>query len=195
MSKKLLRSRNLLKEELEEAQERLLSYVRRVGRYVQVEKQLKTCEEILSRAVEKNLQLIESAEQESEKELYRQWISKTTDENDAFCAQAREYLKQSKSTSDTLSSIVRKSTNSTASSEKLRLEASLRLQELERRAEENIRLAKAKADLELMQLEEENRRQVADAKILEELLEFDETISKKKSSSTSYKSSTQRTEN
>ena len=67
MSKKLLRSRNLLKEELEEAQERLLSYVRRVGRYVQVEKQLKTCEEILSRAVEKNLQLIESAEQESEK--------------------------------------------------------------------------------------------------------------------------------
>ena len=103
-------------------------------------------------------------------------------------------MKQSKSTSDTLSSIVRKSTNSTASSEKLRLEASLRLQELERRAEENIRLAKAKADLELMQLEE-NRRQVADAKILEELLEFDETISKKKSSSTSYKSSTQRTEN
>ena len=195
MSKKLLRSRNLLKEELEEAQERLLSYVRRVGRYVQVEKQLKTCEEILSRAVEKNLQLIESAEQESEKELYRQWISKTTDENDAFCAQAREYLKQSKPTSDTLSSIVRKTKNSTASSEKLRLEASLRLQELERRAEENIRLAKAKADLELMQLEEENRRQVADAKILEELLEFDETISKKKSSSTSYKSSTQRTEN
>ena len=195
MSKKLLRSRNLLKEELEEEQERLLSYVRRVGRYVQVEKQLKTCEEILSRAVEKNLQLIESAEQEPEKELYRQWISKTTDDNDAFCAQAREYLKQSKSTSDTLSSIVRKSTNSTASSEKLRLEASLRLQELERRAEENIRLAKAKADLELMQLEEENRRQVADAKILEELLEIDETISKKKSSSTSYKSSTQRTEN
>ena len=147
-----------------------MSYVRRVGRYVQVEKQLKTCEEILSRAVEKNLQLIESAEQESEKELYRQWISKTTDENDAFCARAREYLKQSKSTSDTLSSIVRKSTNSTASSEKLRLEASLRLQELERRAEENIRLAKAKADLELMQLEEENRRQVAEAKCLEELL-------------------------
>ena len=104
-------------------------------------------------------------------------------------------MKQSKSTSDTLSSIVRKSTNSTASSEKLRLEASLRLQELERRAEENIRLAKAKADLELMQLEEENRRQVADAKLLEELLEFDETISKKKSSSTCYKSSTQRTEN
>ena len=195
MSKKLLRSRNLLKEELEEAQERLLSYVRRVGRYVQVEKQLKTCEEILSRAVEKNLQLIESAEQESEKEQYRQWISKTTDENDAFCAQAGEYLKQSKPTSDTLSSIDRKTTNSTASSEKLRLEASLRLQELERRAEENIRPAKAKADLELMQLEEENRRQVADAKILEELLEFDETISKKKSSSTSYKSSTQRTEN
>ena len=58
MSKKLVRSRNLLKEELEEAQERLLSYVRRVGRYVQVEKQLKTCEEIPSRAVEKNLQLI-----------------------------------------------------------------------------------------------------------------------------------------
>ena len=119
MSRKLLRSRNLLKEELEEAQERLLSYVRRIGRYVQVEKQLKTCEEILSRAVEKNLQLIESAEQESEKELYRQWISKTTDEIDAVCVQAREYLKQSKSTSDTLSSIVRKSTNSTASSEKL----------------------------------------------------------------------------
>ena len=46
-----------------------------------------------------------------------------------------------------------------------------------------------------MQLEEENRRQVANAKILEELLEFDETVSKKKSSSTSYKSSTQRTEN
>ena len=42
MSKKLLRSSNLLKEELEEAQERLLSYVRRVGRDVQVEKQLKT---------------------------------------------------------------------------------------------------------------------------------------------------------
>ena len=72
MSKKLLRSRNLLKEELEEAQEGLLSCVRRVGRYVQVEKQLKTCEKILSRAVEKNLQLIESAEQESEKEIYRQ---------------------------------------------------------------------------------------------------------------------------
>ena len=62
MSKKLLRSRNLLKEELEEAKARLLSYVRRVERYVQVEKQLKTCEEILSRAVEQNLQLIESAE-------------------------------------------------------------------------------------------------------------------------------------
>ena len=74
----------MLKEELEEAQERLLSYVRRVGRYVQVEKELKTCEEMLSLAVEKNLQLIESAEQESEKEIYRQWISKTTDENDAF---------------------------------------------------------------------------------------------------------------
>ena len=101
-------------------------------------------------------------------------------------------MKQGKSPSDTLSSIVRKSTNSTASSEKLRLEASLRPQELERRAEENFCLAKATTDSELMQLEEKNRRQVADAKILEEL--FDETISKKKSSSTSYESSTQRTE-
>ena len=55
------------KEDLEEAQQRLLSYVRRVGRYVQVEKQLKTCQEILSRAVEKKLQLIESAEQKSER--------------------------------------------------------------------------------------------------------------------------------
>ena len=55
-----------------------------VGRYVQVEKQLKTSEEILSRAFEKNLQLIESIEQESEKELHRQWISKTTEENDEF---------------------------------------------------------------------------------------------------------------
>ena len=42
---------------------------------------------------------------------------------------------------------------------------------------------------------EENRRQVADAKILEELPEFNETIFRKKSSSTSYKSSTERTEN
>ena len=94
-------------------------------------------------------------------------------------------MKQSKSPSHTLSSIVRKSPNSTATSEKLRLGASLRLQELERRAEENIRLAKAKHDIELMQLEEENRRQVADANILKELLEFDETFSKKKSTSTS----------
>ena len=102
---------------------------------------------------------------------------------------------QSESRSDTLSSIVKNSTNSTALSEKLQLEASLRLQELERRAEENIRLAEAEADLGLMRIEEENRRQVADAKILEELLGFVETDSKKKSSSTSYKSSTQRTEN
>ena len=46
-----------------------------------------------------------------------------------------------------------------------------------------------------MQLEEETRRQVADAKSLEELLEFDDTISKKNSSSTSHKSCTQRTDN
>ena len=46
-----------------------------------------------------------------------------------------------------------------------------------------------------MQLEEENRRQVAHAQIPKDLPEFDETISIKKSSSTSYKSSTQRTEN
>ena len=46
-----------------------------------------------------------------------------------------------------------------------------------------------------MQIEEGNRRQFADAKIREELLELDETNSEKKSSSTSYKSSTQRTEN
>ena len=156
---------------------------------------LKTFEEILSRAVEKNFQMIESAEQESEKEINREWISKTTEENHAFCAQARDYLKQSKSPSDTLSSKVRNSTNTTASSEKLRFETSLRLQELKRRAEENIRLAKPKADIELMQLEENNRPPVAYAKIPEEVLEFDETISETISSSTSYKSSTQRTEN
>ena len=143
MSKKPLRSRNLLKEEPEEAQEKLLSFVRRVGRYVQVGEKLKTREETLSRAVEKNIQLIESVEQESEKELYRQWISKTTEKNVEFCTQAREYLKQSKSRSDTLSSIVENSAKSTASSEKLRLEASSRLRELEMRAEENIFLAKA----------------------------------------------------
>ena len=93
-----------------------MSYVIRVGRYAKVEKQLKTCEEILSRAVE-NLQLIESAEQGSEKKLYREWISKTTEETDAFCAQGEEFLKQSKSPSDTLSSTVRKSTKPTALSE------------------------------------------------------------------------------
>ena len=145
--KKLLRSRNLLKEEVEEAQES--PYVRRVGRYVQVEKHLKTCKKFLSRAVEKNLQLTENVEQETEKELYWQCIRETTEENDESCTQAREYLKQSKSRNDTLSSIVKNSTKSTASSAKLRLEASLRLQELERRAEENIRLVKTKADLEL----------------------------------------------
>ena len=103
-----------------------------MGRYVQVEKQLKTCEEILSRAVEEKLQLNESVEQESKKERYRQWISKTTEKNDAFCALAREYFKQSKLRSDTLSGTVRKSTNSTAFSEKFQLEASFRLQELEK---------------------------------------------------------------
>ena len=56
----------------------------------------------------------------------------------AFCAQAREYLRQSKLHSYPLSRIVRKSTNSTASSEKPRFEASLRLSDLEQRAEENI---------------------------------------------------------
>ena len=137
----------MLKEEVEEAQES--PYVRRVGRYVQVEKHLKTCKKFLSPAVEKNLQLTENVEQETEKQLYWQCIRETTEENDESCTQPREYLKQSKSRSDTLSSIVKNSTKSTASSAKLRLEASLRLQELERRAEENIRLVKTKADLEL----------------------------------------------
>ena len=188
---KLFDSRAKTETDLNKCQKDVTQAVNNADRRVRVERLVTSCEEALIKAFAKNEQLLELAKKTNDPVTVTADLEKclndTTVQNDAVLRTAREYIDQCSktdnssqisveaSTKRTKSSKASSSTVSKTSSQRQRdlLIAKHKREEIERQNEAALRLAKQKQELELEELQEENRRRLAEAHLVELELQDD----------------------
>ena len=184
---KAFESRTKAESDLGSIQKRIVDAVSKPARRVHVERLIVACKEAMVKAFDKNDQLFPFAEKTTEpaklKSELENWVDEVTLQNDAILKTAREYLDQCPPTSDVNSQSSKPGNNenlsksssktskvaSKTSSQRQRdlLVAQQRREEIERQNEAALRLARQRQELELLTLEEENRKKLAEATLEE----------------------------
>ena len=187
---KLFDSRAKAEADLNKIQREVTEAVNNAERRVRIERLVTYCEEAMTKAFSKNEQLLELAKKTSDpasvKADLEKWLNDTTVQNDEILRSAREYIDQCPNVERSSQSSARTSKkvkSSKASSSKVSKSSSQRQRELliaqhkreevERQNEAALRLAKQKQELELEQLQEENRKRLAAAHLVELELQDD----------------------
>ena len=160
-------------------------------RRVRVERLVMSCDEAMMKAFAKNEQLLELAKETPDPpsvtaDLER-WLNDITVMNDEVLKTARDYLDQypktDTSSQTSVNTTTKKAKSSKASSSKVSKSSSQRQrdlliakhEEIEKQNEAAVRLAKQKQELQLAVLQEENRKRLAEAHLVE--LELTEDLS------------------
>ena len=189
---KLFESRAKAEADLKKTQRDVTEAVNNAERRVCVKRLVTHCEEAMNKAFAKNEQLFGLAKKTSDlasvKADLEKWLNDTTVQNDESLRGARKYIDQcpnaerssqssTKTSNKVISSKASSSKVSKSSSQRQRelLIAQHKREEIERQNEAALRLAKQKQDLELEQLQEENRKRLAEAHLVE--LELQEDLS------------------
>ena len=189
---KLFESRAKAEADLNKIQREVTEAVNNAERRVRIERLVTYCEEAMTKAFSKNEQLLELAKKTSNPAFVKadleKWLNDTTVQNDEILRSAREYIDQCPNVervSQSSAKTSKKVKSSKASSSKVSKSSSQRQRELliaqhkreeiERQNEAALRLAKQKQELELEQLQEENRKRLAEAHLVE--LELQDDIS------------------
>ena len=187
---KLFESRAKTEADLNKIQKEVTEAVSNAERRVRIERLVTYCEEAMTKAFSKNEQLLELARKTSDpasvKADLEKWLNDTTVLNDGILKSAREYIYQCPNVerlSQSSAKTSKKVKSSKASSSKVSKSSSQRQRELliaqhkreeiERQNEAALRLAKQKQELELEQLQEENRKRLAAAHLVELELQDD----------------------
>ena len=198
---KLHDSRLKIETELKKFQKDIIGAVNNSERRVRVERLVTCCNETMTKAFAKNEQLLELAKKSNDPvtitDDLEKWLDDVTVENDRILQKAREYIDQcpqsEKSSQTSRKAATVKTKSSKVSSSKMSKTSSQRQgrAEIERQNEGALRLAKQKQQLELEQqklellklrkeqalrveeLEEGNRRKLAEATLTEMALRDD----------------------
>ena len=187
---KLFESRAKAEADLKKTQRNVTEAVNNAERRVRVERLVNHCEEAFTKAFAKNEQLLELAKKTSDPASVRadleKWLNDTTIQNDEILRSAREYIDQCPNverSSQSSAKTSKKMKSSKASCSKVSkfpvkenancLLLSIKRVEIERQNKAALRLAKQKQELELEQLQEENRKRLAEAHLVEVELQDD----------------------
>ena len=188
---KLYDSRAKAEADLNRYQKDVTEAVNNADRRVRVERLVTSCEEAMTKAFAKNEQLPELAKKTNDPATVtadlEKWLNVTSIQNDGILRSAREYIDQCPKTDNssqtsvkaatvkTKSSKVSSSKASKTSSQRQRdlLIAKHKREEVERQNEAALRLARQKQELELEQLQEENRKRLAESHVIELELQED----------------------
>ena len=188
---KLFDSRAKAETDLNKCQKDVTQAVNNADRRVRVERLVTSCEEALIKAFAKNEQLLELAKKTNDPATVtvdlEKWLNDTTVQNDAVLRTAREYIDQFSKTDNSsqisVEASIKRTKSSKASSSKgsktssqlqrALLIAKHKREEIQRQNEAALRLAKQKQEHELEQLQEENRRRLAEAHLVELELQDD----------------------
>ena len=186
---KLYDSRAKAEADLNIYQKDVTEAVNNADRRVRVERLVTSCEEAMTKIFAKNEQLLELAKKTNDPATVtadlEKWLNVTSIQNDEILR--REYIDQcpradnSSQTSVKAATVKTKSSKGTSSkisktsSQRQRdlLIAKYKREEIERQNEAASRLAKQKQELELEQLQEKNRKRLAEAHLVELELQDD----------------------
>ena len=190
---KLFESRAKAEIELKKFQKDVIDAVNNTERRVRVERLVMSCDEAMMKAFAKNEQLLELAKKTADPPSVtadlEKWLNDITALNDEVLKTARDYLDQypktDTSSKTSVDTTTKKTKSSKASSSKVSKSSSQRQrdlliakdkrEEIEKQNEAAVRLAKQKQELELEVLQEENRKRLAEAHLVE--LELTEDLS------------------
>ena len=176
--------------DLNKTQRDVTEAVNNAERRLRVERLVTHCEEALTKAFAKNEQLLEVAKKTSDPASVRadleKWLNDTTIQNDEILRSAREYIDQcpnversSQSSAKTSKKVksseasISKVSKSSSQRQRELLIAQHKREEIERQNEAALGLAKQKQELEIEQLQEENRKRLAAADLVELELQDD----------------------
>ena len=182
---KLYDNRAKAEADLKRYQNDVTESVNNADRRVRVERLVTSCEKAMTKAFAKNEQLLELAKKTNDPATVttdlEKWLNVTSIQNDEILRNAKEYIDQCPKTDNsslisveaptkrTKSSKTSSSKVSKTSSQRQRdlLIAKHKREEIGRQNEAALRLAKQKQELELEQLQEENRKRLAQAHLVE----------------------------
>ena len=181
---KLYDSRAKVEADLNRYQKDVTEAVNNADRRVRVERLVTSCEEAMTKAFAKNEQLLELAKKTNDPATVtadlEKWLNVTSIQNDGILRSAREYIDQCPKTDTSSQTSVKAATVNTKSSKVSSSKASKtssqrqrdlliakHKREVERQNEAALRHAKQKQELELEQLQEENRKRLAEAHLVE----------------------------
>ena len=155
---KLHDSRAKAEAELNKIQQKLNDAVGNAERRVRVDRLITSCEEAMTKAFAKNEQLLDLANKstnpKSVKPDLEKWLNDVAVRNDEILTKARDYLEKCLQTDNVSQTPIVSSTNKTKSSKV----AKQRREEVEKQSGAALRLTQQKQDLEIKRMQQEQER-------------------------------------